>query len=74
MKSKKNQKFIWSAKVNERGQIVIPKQAREVFDINPGDNLLIFGDLERGMAIAKQDDYIQFAQAVMGAAKNNDND
>lgn len=74
MKNKKNQKFIWSAKVNERGQIVIPKQAREVFGINPGDNLLIFGDLEKGMAIAKQDDYIQFAQAVMEAAKNNDND
>ncbi len=40
-------------KVGERGQIVIPKHARQVFDINPGDRLLVLGDKNRGIAIAK---------------------
>lgn len=37
-------KYIWTARVGEKGQIVIPKQAREVFDINAGDTVLLFGD------------------------------
>lgn len=44
-------KYSWVATVGERGQIVIPKQAREVFDIHPGDTLLILGDEKRGIAI-----------------------
>lgn len=40
-------------KVGEKGQIVIPKQAREVFDIKPGDGLVILGDEEQGMALIK---------------------
>ena len=39
------------ATVGEKGQIVIPKQARDLFDIKPGDSLLILGDDERGLAI-----------------------
>jgi len=39
-------------KVGERGQVVIPKHARQVYDIKPGDKLLAVGD-ERGMAFAK---------------------
>ena len=44
-------KYIWSATVGEKGQIVIPKQARDVFGIRPGDTLLLLGDEERGIAI-----------------------
>lgn len=44
-------KYAWTATVGEKGQIVIPKQAREIFDIKPGDTLLILGDEERGIAI-----------------------
>lgn len=44
-------KYAWTATVGEKGQIVIPKQAREIFGIKPGDNLLILGDEERGIAI-----------------------
>ena len=44
-------KYVWSATVGEKGQIVIPKQAREVFDIKPGDTLLLLGDETRGIAI-----------------------
>lgn len=44
-------KYAWTATVGEKGQIVIPKQAREIFDIKPGDTLMLFGDRERGIAI-----------------------
>ncbi|KIC77946.1 AbrB/MazE/SpoVT family DNA-binding domain-containing protein [Streptococcus constellatus] len=44
-------KYAWTATVGEKGQIVIPKQAREVFHIKPGDTLLLLGDEKRGIAI-----------------------
>ena len=44
-------KYAWTATVGEKGQIVIPKQAREIFDINPGDTLLLLGDEKKGIAI-----------------------
>lgn len=44
-------KYAWTATVGERGQIVIPKQARELFGIHPGDTLLLLGDARRGIAI-----------------------
>ncbi len=44
-------KYAWTATVGEKGQIVIPKQAREIFGIEPGDTLLLLGDVQRGIAI-----------------------
>lgn len=44
-------KYAWTATVGEKGQIVIPKQARELFGIEPGDTLLILGDEKQGLAI-----------------------
>ena len=41
-------KYAWTATVGEKGQIVIPKQAREIFGIHPGDTLLLLGDEDRG--------------------------
>ncbi len=47
-------KYIFGiVKVGERGQMVIPKLARRVFDIGPGDRLLVLGDKNKGIAIAK---------------------
>jgi len=43
--------YTWAVKVGEKGQFVIPKEARDLFDIHPGDTLLLFGDAERGIAI-----------------------
>ena len=45
-----------SVKVGERGQIVIPKEAREIFGIKPGDLLLVLGDEARGLAIVSGND------------------
>lgn len=44
-------KYAWTATVGEKGQIVIPKQARDLFGIKPGNTLLLLGDRERGIAI-----------------------
>ena len=44
-------KYAWTATVGEKGQIVIPKQARDLFEIKPGDTLLLLGDEKRGIAI-----------------------
>ena len=44
-------KHAWTVKVGEKGQFVIPKEARELFDIHPGDTLILLGDTERGIAI-----------------------
>ncbi len=44
-------KFISIVKVGEKGQIVIPKGARELFDIQPGDQLLLMADKKRGIAL-----------------------
>jgi AbrB family looped-hinge helix DNA binding protein len=44
-----------TVKIGERGQIVIPKEARDVFNIKAGDNLLLIGDEEKGIAIVKAD-------------------
>lgn len=63
----KSKKYVWTAKVGEKGQIVIPKEARDVFKINNGDTLLLLGDTDCGIAIVKNEDYLNFAQAVFDA-------
>ena len=59
-------KYAWTATVGEKGQIVIPKQARDLFNIKPGDTLLILGDEERGIAIPNSDEFSElFDSAFM---------
>ena len=48
-------KFIGVAKVGEKGQIVIPKEAREMFSITPGDSIIVLCDKEKGIALLKAD-------------------
>ncbi len=60
-------KHAWTAKVGEKGQIVIPKEAREIFDIKPGDTLLLLGDEAQGIAIVKNDEFMHFAEAILKA-------
>ena len=54
-------KYAWMVKIGEKGQFVIPKQARELFDLQPGNEILVLGDKEKGIAILpkeKQKEYI----------------
>jgi AbrB family looped-hinge helix DNA binding protein len=59
-------KYAWTATVGEKGQIVIPKQAREVFGIKPGDTLILLGDIERGIAIPPKDSFAEYFSAAFG--------
>lgn len=52
--------------VGEKGQIVIPKKAREIFEIQAGDNLVILGDEDQGIAIIKSSEMIELMQNIQG--------
>lgn len=56
--------FFGAVIVSERGQIVIPKEARDIFNINAGDKLLILGDEDRGLGIVHQRDLINFVGSI----------
>ncbi len=60
-------KFIATVKVGEKGQIVIPKGAREIFSIGPGDTLLLLADRERGIALVQNQKFLDFAGAIFAA-------
>ena len=47
------QRVFGTAKVGDRGQIVIPKEARELFGIRPGDTLLILGEENKGLIVSR---------------------
>ena len=64
-------KFICTTKVSDKGQIVIPKQARDMFNIKNGDTLILFGDKTRGIAIAKYEDYLNFAEQIFKVKEEN---
>jgi AbrB family looped-hinge helix DNA binding protein len=64
-RTEKTRHLFGSVKVGERGQVVIPKEAREIFDIKPGDILLVLGDVERGIALVKADAIQEFARRIL---------
>lgn len=57
-------KYAWTVKVGEKGQFVIPKEARDLFNIKPGDTLLILGDEERGIAIPPKSAITTYAAKI----------
>ncbi len=57
-------KYAWTVTVGEKGQFVIPKQARDIFDIKPGDSLIILGDDKRGLAIPPKGLFAKFAKRI----------
>ena len=61
-----------TAKVGDRGQIVIPKEAREFFGIVPGDTLLILGKSETGLIVSKPDVLNDLAQQIFYSIDNED--
>lgn len=66
----KNGKFMSSVKVGPKGQIVIPKEVRDMFGISPGDTLLLLADEEKGIAIERYSVFSKIADAIFsGKAK-----
>ena len=63
-------KFIATVKVGDKGQIVIPKRARDLFGIAPGDTLLLLADKQQGIALVSNDAYTAFANAIFEAQKH----
>ena len=59
------EKYAGIARVGEKGQIVIPKGVRELFDIHPGDTLLVLADKKQGIVITKDDMLFQQFDAII---------
>ena len=57
-------KYAWTVKVGEKGQFVIPKEARDVFGINPGDTLIVLADIEKGIAIPPKNMFAHFMETI----------
>lgn len=68
----KQQRVFGTAKVGDRGQIVIPKEARELFGINPGDTLLILGESETGLIVSRPEVLNNLANEILNNVKNED--
>ena len=60
----KHEYYFGTAKVSERGQFVIPLDAREIFKINPGDLILVFGDIKKGLGLMKATKLSNFASRL----------
>lgn len=57
-------RYAWTVKVGEKGQFVIPKQAREIFGIKPGDTLIVLADEKQGIAIPPKSMYVKLASLI----------
>lgn len=61
-----------TAKVGDRGQIVIPKEARELFGIRPGDTLLILGEEDTGLIVSRPEVLSDLATQILENVKKED--
>lgn len=74
MKIKKGKHIFGTVKVGEKGQIVIPKEARDIFSIKTGDDLLVLGDEKKGIAIVKASVMKKIGLAILeGVGKSVNN-
>ena len=68
----RSQRVFGTAKVGDRGQIVIPKEAREFFGIEPGDTLLILGKSDTGLIVSRPDVLNNLANELLNTVKKED--
>lgn len=57
-------KYAWTVKVGEKGQFVIPKEARDIFDIKPGDTIIVVADEKKGIAIPPKSLFTQLTETI----------
>ena len=67
-----SQRVFGTAKVGDRGQIVIPKEAREFFGIEPGDTLLILGKAETGLIVTKPENLNDLANRIFHSVEKEE--
>lgn len=70
----KAKRVFGTAKVGDRGQIVIPKEARDLFGIKPGDTLLILGDEEMGLVISRPEVLSDLANRILKDVNREDDE
>ena len=58
-------KYVGICKVGEKGQIVIPKEVRKMFDINPGDSIIVLCDKKKGIALVKSEIIEDFTDKIL---------
>lgn len=68
----KNRRVFGTARVGDRGQIVIPKEARQLFGIKPGDTLLIVGEEDTGLIVSRPEVLSNFASQILNAIKKEE--
>ncbi len=62
-------KYAWMVKIGEKGQFVIPKEAREMFGLHPGENIVVLGDAKKGLAILPRDKQQEFITRLFSAVE-----
>lgn len=70
-KPPKGKRFYGAITVSDKGQIVIPANARRDFNIQVGDKLLVLGDLEQGLALIKASTFLEKAPGVLAIMEAN---
>lgn len=66
------QKFMTSIRVGPKGQVVIPKEVRTMFGIQPGDSVLLLADSNRGIAIQRLDHFDRIADEIFSGETSSD--
>ena len=59
-------KHAWTVTVGTKGQIVIPREARALFGIKPGDTLMLLGDEKHGLAIPPKESFVAYFAHIFG--------
>ncbi|HHU55938.1 MAG TPA: AbrB/MazE/SpoVT family DNA-binding domain-containing protein [Acholeplasmataceae bacterium] len=70
LKKIEKERFIISVKVGPKGQITIPVEARNMFNINEGDTLMFMGDINRGMVLVKDTEFYKIMEDKFQNDKN----
>ncbi len=65
-------KYAGTVTVGTKGQIVIPKEAREMFGISPGDTLILLADKERGIAIPPKGTFHKLSEQIFNSGDKNE--
>lgn len=68
------EKYAWTVKIGEKGQFVIPKEARDIFDINPGDTIIVLADKKKGIAIPPKEKFSKLFKAIFNESEETGDD